>query len=261
VWVSAAPLGAASGVGGNACRRFLSARWTIRVDRDEGPAVLGHELFHARYHDELADVPAVWEEGLADRFGLAPDVLGDGARAARLFAASGETQPEVELVFALADGTYSGAQRIVPAARASRDPEVARALSLTRAELARSSTDERRRLYGIGFALVERGLASEDPAHVPLDGPPPAPEPDALARWASDALDAELRWRWVLWAAAPAVVGALEGAPRAFVSPEECLAALRFDLRVGDGELRGLNEDAAFREALEILWPLIRPPR
>jgi hypothetical protein len=261
VWVSAEPLDASGRVCANARRGFLSRRWTIRVDRGEGPALLGHELFHARYHDTLSGVPPAWEEGLADRFGLASNVLGDGVRAARLLAASSATPPELELTFALPDGSYSGSRRIVPSA-ARPTMTVARAARLTRAELGQLGADERRRFYGIGFAMVERWLEQEDPARLPPEHPhEPCREPAAeLERWARAALDPELRWRWALWAVAPAVLAVLEHAPLAFASPQDGLANLHFQIRIGKSEVRTLNGDDDFLELVQLLWPLIRQP-
>jgi hypothetical protein len=189
-------------------------------------------------------------------------VLGDGVRAARLLAASSATPPELELTFALRGGSYGGLRRIAPsAARATMS--VARAAGLTSAELGQLGADERRRFYGIGFAMVERGLKQEDPARIPLEHPPgPWREPAAeLERWARSALDPELRWRWALWAVAPAVLAVFEHAPLTFASPQDGLANIHFQIRIGDSEVRTLNEDGDFQELIQLLWPLIRQPR
>ena len=108
VWVVDDPGEGDEGVVGRAKRGPWSARWTLHVDADSGWAMVGHELFHAHYQERLRGWPAALVEGLADRFGLPDDILGDCARMDRWIAVARASVPSMALEYRRLDGTKAG---------------------------------------------------------------------------------------------------------------------------------------------------------
>jgi hypothetical protein len=254
-----------SGIAATATRLSLTGRWKIEIDPIHGAGALGHELFHVRYHDRMRDWPAILEEGLADRFGFTGDPFSDSVATDRLFAAARRRPPRIELTFEMSDGTSSGTHtRIFPDDSAPPPLSLQRIGALSRWELRRLSTHEHAYVYGVGYAVALRWLGSG-----PL--PPFSPAPrwseiapsssDELERWAASQLDPVRVRGWAIGRLAFDVVTILENVDRSFASPDDCLGSLAFRLSIDEGESLSLNEEPAFRELLQWIWPIVTARR
>lgn len=261
VWVVDDPGNGVEGVSGTATRSPWTSRWTLRVEADGSN--VGHELFHARFDARLGAWPQALVEGLADRFGLDDDILGESRRTDRLLAVARVTVPALTLEFERRDGTYEGlCHSMASTCTAGPVPlGLERIGALTADELTALTYSERLYFYGVGYAAAMRWLGSEDVHVLPQDEPLwsellPATT-DELAREAAAALGPAALQRWALGRSAVHLASILRDSPRPLTSIDDCLESMDFRLAVGDAPARPLDDDPDFRELLECLWPWI----
>jgi hypothetical protein len=263
VWVVADPGAGAEGVLARAKRSAWSARWTLHVDADSGWAMVGHELFHARYHERLRGWPAALIEGLADCFGLPDDILGDCVHMDRLMALAREPVPFLAMEFRRLDGTVSVLIGALGSDLSAGPPplELERIGALDEAELLGLDHPAALYAYAVGYAAARRWLGDAQAIALPNEAPGWSglvPESaDELAREAAAELTPARRQRWALARFAGDVVRVLRDDLLVAGSVDDVLAEVEFSLKVGDGPERILNGDADLRELLELLWPRI----
>lgn len=261
VWVVADPGGGIEGVEGMAVRSRWSGRWTLRVDADRGPALVGHELFHAHFHDRLHGWPAALVEGLADRFGLSEDILGDCSRTNMLIVVARVPVPELTLEFKRRDGTYAGLLRASSSSCTEGPPplELERIGTLDSEELASLGYPERLYCYGVGHQAALRWLGSgavNSLPELPPDWTALLPRTaHELALQAAAELEPARLHRWAVGSFGRQLVSILRDGPAPVTSVEDCMASIAFRLRVGDGPAVSLDDDADFHELLACLWP------
>ena len=262
-WVVGDPGDGVRGVVGTAQRSLWSGRWTLRVSADRGHAMIGHELFHARFRDRLRGWPEVLVEGLADRFGLPDDILGDNARTGHLLVLARRPLPTLTLKYESKDGTYSGLRCVLSSAGTTGPPplELDSMGALDSEDIGALTYPERLYLYGVGYAAALRWLGDGDVIALPTQAPDwaelvPA-SPDEFARWAAAQLEPARLHRWALACFAGELTRLLRGSPAKLGSVDEALATVQFSLTVDDAPEMPLNDDPHFRELLETLWPWI----
>jgi hypothetical protein len=259
VWVVDDPGGGDEGVSGRARRGPWSTRWTLYVDAELGWSMVGHELFHARFHERVRGWPAALVEGLADHFGLPDDILGDRIRVDRLMALSRARVPPLTLEYRRLDGTKSGMIGSISSTITEGPPplELDRIGDLRPFELDGLGYPARLYAYGVGYAAARAwvdGRASE-----PLPASPPSwsqllpRSADELACEASGELTPARMHRWAVGRVARVVARILCDVQAASI--DEALAQVEFSLSVDGGPRRPLNDDADFRELLDLLWP------
>jgi len=263
VWVVADPGEGDEGVVGRAKRGPWSARWTLHVDADSGWAMVGHELFHARYQEHLRGWPPALIEGLADRFGLSDDILGDCVRMDRLMALARVRVPSMALEYRRHDGTQAGVIGAFSTTVTEGPPPLSleRVGELSASELVGLDYPERLYAYGVGYAAAQAWLGDEGvdvlPATPPRWSELPLGTAEELARRAEAEFGPERVHRWAVARFAGEIVRILREDVPGAVSVDEALATIEFWLTVDTGPKQPLEGDADFRELLELLWPLI----